>query len=350
MTNMPRGSSGGRHGPDSPSAPAPSVPPSYGLDAGAQVKRPDLGVWGHIGTGNAYILVYDLSAPLRPDSILAGFPLAMSLRYTSVRLLVLGVLCVVLGGGAGHAQSIEDDVPTDHDAGLVDGPPLEQSLIRVDSLHHARDFEAALAALDSLRILHGDKVPILWRETLVNTHLATTLEDEDARVPYYESALESATAALTTDSTSALAHAAKAVAEGRVALNAGTRERIQRSRAVKEHAERALELDSTLAVGHHVLGRWHREVDDLGFFKRALVKTVYGGLPDASMEQSVVHLKRAIELEDQIQHHLELAKTYVRMDREEDAREELHTVLMMPNEHPLDPLHKEEARKRLDWI
>jgi len=265
-------------------------------------------------------------------------------------LLVLYLGLVVLGGVPGQAQSLEDAVPENHDVGLADVPPLDDALVRVDSLHDARSFESALAALDTLRAAYGDRIPILWRQTLVSTHLATTLDDEEARPPYYEQALESANAALDADSTAAIAHAAKAVAEGRVALNAGTRERVRRSRAVKEHAERALELDSTLSVAHHVLGRWHREVDDLGFFQRTIVRTVYGGLPDASYEQSVAHFRRAIELDDQIQHRLELAKTYLSMDREEDAREELNRALTLPNKHPLDPLHRKEVRKRLDWI
>jgi tetratricopeptide (TPR) repeat protein len=139
-----------------------------------------------------------------------------------------------------------------------------------------------------------------------------------------------------------------AVAEGRAALDAGTRERIERSRAIKRHADRAIALDSTLDGAYHTRGRWHREVEDIGFFQRAIVKTVYGGLPESSIEQAVQDFQRAIELNDEVFHHLELAKTYLQMDRPDAARRELQTALDMPGTDPFAPRYKEEARDLLD--
>jgi hypothetical protein len=183
---------------------------------------------------------------------------------------------------------------------------------------------------------------------MTEVDIARTLDGKDARTPHYERGLTLADAALAADAANAHAHLAKAVAEGRLALDAGTRERVQRSRAVKEHADRAIELDSTLDGAYHTRARWNREVSDLNFFERTIVKTVYGGLPKSSFEQSVRDFKRAIELHDERFHHLELAKTYLKMDREGDARRELETVLEMPAEEPFDSQYAEEARTLLE--
>lgn len=219
---------------------------------------------------------------------------------------------------------------------------------QVDSLRQTGAFEAALARLDSLRARHGDHPDILWRQSLTRVDLAKTYDEKDERKPLYEEALQEADAALQADSTSGHAHLAKAVAEGRIALDAGTRERVRRSRAIKRHADRAIALDSTLAGAYHVRGRWHREVDDLGFFERAIVKTVYGGLPDASFEQAVRDFRRALELEERSFHYLELGKTYLKMDRTVDARRALQAALEVPNHDPFAPRYKDEARELLE--
>lgn len=221
-------------------------------------------------------------------------------------------------------------------------------LQQVDSLRQTGEFEGALARLDSLHARTGAHPSILWRQSLTRVDLARTDDDKADRTPLYEQALADAEAALAADSSNGHAHLAKAVAEGRLALDAGTRERVRRSRAVKEHAERALELDSTLAGAYHVRGRWHREVDDLGFFERAIVKTVYGGLPEASFEQAVRDFRRALDLEERTFHYLELGKTYLKMDRPAEAREALQAAVNAPNHDPFAPRYKDEARELMD--
>lgn len=168
------------------------------------------------------------------------------------------------------------------------------------------------------------------------------------RTRYYREALDAAKAAAAADSTRARSHPAIAVAQGRAALNAGTQERIRRSRAVRCHADRVLAIDSTLAPAHHVRGRWHGEAADLGVFKRTIVRTVYGGLPDASFGEATKNFKRALDFEDEIHHHLELGKTYLELDRPEAARVELQKVVDVSSPDPFAPDYKSEARALLN--
>jgi tetratricopeptide (TPR) repeat protein len=226
----------------------------------------------------------------------------------------------------------------------------DSSLALVDTLRAQGDFREALSRMSNLRGEYGDDVQLLWRMSLTRVDVAKTLDGESARDQQYQQALKLAEVALTVDASNAHAHLAKAVAEGRIALDAGTQERVQRSRLVKKHADRAIELDSTLDGAYHTRGRWNREVSDLNFFERTVVRTVYGGLPDASFQQAVRDFKRAIELRDERFHRLELGKTYVKMERYADAREQLQKVTEMPRQDPFDQRYLEEAKRLLEEI
>jgi tetratricopeptide (TPR) repeat protein len=228
-----------------------------------------------------------------------------------------------------------------------DSTALDSALVEVDRLRETGEFREALSRISALREEHGDRVGLLWRASLTRVDLGKTTEGTTTQ-QHYQEALKLAEAALTVNDSAAHAHLAKAVAEGRIALDAGTKERVQRSRKVKEHADRAIELDSTLAAAYHVRGRWNREVSDLNFIERTIVKTVYGGLPEASFEQGVRDFKRAIELENVRFHHLELGKTYLKMDREADARAAFRTVLDLTKKEYFGDRYRNEAEALLD--
>lgn len=259
------------------------------------------------------------------------------LRRPAVWLIVALLIGVAGRPSLSHAQR-------------TDSTALDSALVRVDEMRSQGQFRDALSRLSELRSTHGDRVEILWRLSFTRVDIGKTVDPEGAAEQHYREALKLAEAALTVDASNAHAHLARAVAEGRLALGAGTQERVQRSRAVKTHADRAIEIDPNLSGAFHVRGRWNREVADLNFLERTLVRTVYGGLPDASFEQAVRDFERAIELENVRFHHLELAKTYLKMDRPADARTHLQTAIDLPAREPFAQRHKEEAQELLDEL
>lgn len=225
---------------------------------------------------------------------------------------------------------------------------LEQSLARVDSLRTHGHFRAALARLDELARELDEPPEVLWRQAILWADLGKEADGERRTLTFSRQALSVAEKALAVDSANGWAHVAKAVAAGRVAKGENsTKKSIQLSREVKQHADRAIELDSTLGAAYHVRARWHREVADLNFMQRVVVKTVYGGLPEASLEQAVADFRTAIDLERRAYHHLEIAKTYEKMGRTEEAKEALQAALDAPYADPFDPEYKQEARRHL---
>lgn len=139
-----------------------------------------------------------------------------------------------------------------------------------------------------------------------------------------------------------------AVCHGKLAVYSDTRLKILYSRLVKEEAERALALDPDYAWAHHLLGRWHYEVADLGATSKFFVRLLYGGLPPASFDEGIRHLRRATELEPgELNHWLELGFAYAAAGRPEAARTEWMRGLAMPSRGKHDEPAKQRARAAL---
>lgn len=208
-------------------------------------------------------------------------------------------------------------------------------------------FREASTRLRALKKQHPNAASVLWRLSIVQVDMAEVSDSTQRRTSLYTQALHHARKALALDSTSAYTHLAVAVAEARSVARAGTREKIRHSRAVIRHAQRAIDLDSTLATAYHVRARWNREVADLGAVKHTVVNVFYGGLPDASFDRAVRDFKQAILLEDKVVHHLELGKTYLKMNQQENALEEFRIAINMDPVDPHGPTLKRIARQHL---
>lgn len=227
---------------------------------------------------------------------------------------------------------------------------FSDALARVDSLRDVGDFRQAFARLNDVQQDHPNNAEVLWRLSRTKVDIGEQRNREEEREQFYREALANAEAAIAADSTSARSFLAGAIAAGRVGLMSGTREKVELSRTVKEYVDRAIELNPDLPAAYHVRGRWNYEVASLGFFSRAVVRTVYGGLPDASYEAAIENFERSIALDDRVVDRLELARTYLAMDQEDQARAQLERALELPNKDPDDPQYKDEVRELLDEI
>lgn len=263
----------------------------------------------------------------------------MRLSLESYRLLVAALLGALLWG-AGIGSTVR-----------ADDPSLQQSFEVIDSLRHAQAFREALDRLSDMSQEHSGSLEVQWRYAILWSDYGFSLDHEHRARSAYWHGLLWADRALETDSSSAWAHLAKAVASGRAALLAEShRKSIRLSRQVKAHVDRAIALDSTLAPAYHVRGAWHSAVADLGFFKRVIVRAVYGGLPGASFEEAIADLQRAIQLESRTAHHLELGKAYLKMGQTDDARKQLRIALDVPPADPFAQKAKTEARELLGTL
>lgn len=178
--------------------------------------------------------------------------------------------------------------------------------------------------------------------------LIVELPDLEEKKRYARLALEWSERAVQLDPKNPVNVLSLAVCHGKLATYSDTRTKVKFSRLVKEEAERALALDPNYAWAHHLLGRWHREVANLGATARFFVKLFYGGLPRASIAEAVSHLERAVALEpSELSHHLELGFAYAAAGRPTDARRAWEHGLAMPNRGKHDEAAKRRAREAL---
>ena len=268
--------------------------------------------------------------------------------YRPLFALLVGTL-LSAGPALGQSSSGADASPSD--AFPSDASPPLRPLQVVDSLRAAGDFRTGLTRLYELSRDYPESVEVRWRYAILWSDYGKSVDKNTQAVSAFRKGLKWADRALEADPSSAWAHLSKAAAAGRAALLAdGNKESIRLSRLVKDHADRAIELDPTLAPAYHVRGAWHGAVADLGFIQRAVVRAVYGGLPDASFEQAVADLQRSIELESHAYSHLELGQAYLKMGKTEAARNQLQMALDAPLNDPFAPQDKLKARKLLDKL
>jgi len=178
--------------------------------------------------------------------------------------------------------------------------------------------------------------------------LMPELPTRDEKRAFAEFALDYSRRAVDLDPRNAVNVLSVSISLGKLALVSDTRDKVRYSRQVREEAERALALDPNYAWAHHILGRWHHEVADLGSASRAVVRVFFGGLPAGSGAEAVSHLEQAVALEpDELQHHLELGFAYLSINDETRAREAFARGLALPSRAKHDEPAKTRARAAL---
>lgn len=215
---------------------------------------------------------------------------------------------------------------------------------------YARDFDLQ-KALDEFKKAHeldSSNCTALWK--IANAYL--NLGEQAAkstRLQYFYHSEKWARKALTQCPDTPDAHFLVAISSGKIAQYSGAREKIRRSREVKEELQRTLELDPNHHGAYHAFGIWNRELASLNWIEKAAAGIVYGGVPTgASMEKAVAYFKKAIEIKPNwIVHHKELGITYMKMKKWQLARKEFKTALDLPELDHQDKEHKQECRKFL---
>ena len=142
-----------------------------------------------------------------------------------------------------------------------------------------------------------------------------------------------------------------AIAVGRVVLIKSGKEKISAVKDIKKYADIALKANPDNFKAWHILGKWNYEVSNLNMIERAAAKVFFGGLPDASLKNSIADYEKAKALSPQFMlNYLELAKAYHRNDETKLALEQLKKVLILPAKTEDDPRIKAEAQQLIkDW-
>ena len=179
----------------------------------------------------------------------------------------------------------------------------------------------------------------------------TDLRTEDQKKKAGEAALDYAQRAFKLAPQMSDAALAVAICYGRLLNLVPVRTRVEYSRFVHDFAQKAIDLNPDSDYAWHMMGRWNQAVATMGTFTKSIVNLVYGGLPDASLEESKRCFEKALKIKsDRVSHHIELGCTLAFMGKKDEARRQIETGLAMPNRERDDPQTKERGRLALKTL
>jgi tetratricopeptide (TPR) repeat protein len=172
-------------------------------------------------------------------------------------------------------------------------------------------------------------------------------EGSAAQQAIFQQALDHAQKELALAPNSAQAHLDVAITTGKMARVSGAKTKLKLAPVVADEARKTIAIDSNNWQAYHVLGVWNREIATLGGFKK-FGASLMGGLPKASLDDAIANLETARRLAPtSIRNHLELARTYEKAHRLDDARSEYRQALSQPPAEPGDGELQRQARAEL---
>lgn len=174
---------------------------------------------------------------------------------------------------------------------------------------------------------------------------------DQVREDYYSAAKTYAGIALKINPNNSEANSAMAMVLGRGSMARTGKEKIENAKEVKKYVDLALKNDPQNFKAWHILGRWHYEINNLNILERAAVKVLYGGIPQASLKESIIAFEKARSIEPRfILNYFEMARAYKQQDKKAKAISYLNFMLTLPNQTEDDPVIKEQGLKLLkEW-
>jgi tetratricopeptide (TPR) repeat protein len=246
-------------------------------------------------------------------------------------------LALVAGLTLGAQVALGQSSASEH---IALGDQAHAALKPAEAVQH---YEAALA-------LDPKNFEALWKASRDLVDLAEFEPKADQRTAWYKTARDYAERAVGENPTDAEAHFTLARALGRVALTLGVKDRIKYAGLVREHALKALAIDSLHPGALHVMGRWNAEVMRLSGFSRFMAKNFLGGkvFNEASWANARRYMEKSVEVDpERLTHHLDLAEIYADMGEKAKARERFDFVLRGRATEFNDAHYKQQAEERL---
>jgi predicted Zn-dependent protease len=222
-------------------------------------------------------------------------------------------------------------------------------------LKEADNFERSLKednALDKYKqvlTIEPTNFLALTKSAELSSGIGARQVDKKVKKNYYEAARTYADKARAINANSAEANYVRALVAGKLTeIETDNKKLVAHVKDIKDYADKALAIDPNHARANYVLGKWHFEMVNLSWVKKAAVKVLYGGLQDGTIENAIRYFEKSRQLDKYfVLGHLDLAKAYKYDDKPAKAIEILNLLVKLPNRTADDARLKEEGRKIL---
>ena len=120
-------------------------------------------------------------------------------------------------------------------------------------------------------------------------------------------------------------------------------------REAYNYAYKSLKNNPNHGKSNFLMGKWNFIIVNTAWTKKATVKVLYGGIPDASIDNAILFMEKCKSAEPYfVQNFLELAKAYKFNNNPSKAIEILYMLVKLPNRTPDDAIWKAEGKKLLN--
>jgi tetratricopeptide (TPR) repeat protein len=166
---------------------------------------------------------------------------------------------------------------------------------------------------------------------------------------YFESTLAFAERAIKAQENNADGYYVAALVHGKLTdVETENKKIVAHVKDVRALADKALSINPNHARANYILGKWNMEMLNLSGIKKAAVKLLYGGLPDASIEAAITAFEKCRTADPYfILNYIDLGKAYIQNNQPTKAIEVLQKATKLPLRTADDAALKEEAKKIL---
>lgn len=223
-------------------------------------------------------------------------------------------------------------------------------LKEADNFEKQQKDQPALDKYKEVLLLSPANMRALVHSAELNLSLGSKLTtDKNGMRLYYESAASFAQRAWQTDSNNADASYIMALVADRMPeIETEAKKTAVYFKDEKRYADKALSLNPRYGKAHYLVGKWHYELLTLPPLKKAAIKFLHGGLPNADMDSAIAHMEQCKTLEPYfVANYLVLAKAYKENRRPAQAIEVLKLLVRLPVRTASDPALKVEGAQLL---
>ncbi|KAL0599083.1 Regulator of microtubule dynamics protein 1 [Plecturocebus cupreus] len=265
-----------------------------------------------IGVISAHINLCLLGSSNSPASTsqVAGI---ISTRYHALLIFIFSVdMRFHHVGQAGLELLTSVDPPTlaSQSAGII----VEEILEQADYLYESGETEKLYQLLAQYK--ESDDAELLWRLARASRDVAqlSRTSEEEKKLLVYE-ALEYAKRALEKNESNFAAHKWYAICLSDAGDYEGIKVKIANAYIIKEHFEKAIELNPKDATSIHLMGIWCYTFAEMPWYQRRIAKMLFASPPSSTYEEALVYFHRAEQVDPNFysKNLLLLGKTYLKL-------------------------------------
>ena len=229
------------------------------------------------------------------------------------------------------------------------GQDVNTTINQARSLESSMNDEAAVSKYKEALQLQPGNIYAICKVSELSTRIASRSDaDQQKQHNYFGIAKTYAKSAIQLAPQNSESNFVMALVMGRDALSGSGKEKIEAVKKLKQYADLSIKYDPNNFKAWYVLGKWYYEVSALNYFERTAVKIFFGALPKAEITDAISCFEKSKSINPGfILNYLALAKAYKKQDEIATAKQNLSSMISLPDQTADDAKLKNEGRDLL---